>query len=79
MLFKRIFRGIKQMGIRNYDRAITYFLDAKVYNLKNGGRGLNWQNFTFIDKQFEVHKNIALEAVKVNQKIYTMVRRNHLI
>lgn len=67
---ENFFEGLKQMGIRNYDRAITYFLECKRLQPQNTVVAFELAKFHLYDKQFEVAQEYALEAVQGEPENY---------
>ncbi len=67
---ENFFEGLKQMGIRNYDRAITYFLECKRLQPDNTVVSFELAKFHLYDKQFEIAQEYAIEAVKGEPENY---------
>lgn len=67
---ENFFEGLKQMGIRNYDRAITYFLECKRLQPKNTVVTFELAKFHLYDKQFILAQEYALEALNGEPENY---------
>ncbi|MGO4919881.1 tetratricopeptide repeat protein [Maribacter spongiicola] len=67
---ENFFEGLKQMGIRNYDRAITYFLECKRLQPQNTVVSFELAKFHLYDKQFVVAQEYAIEALNGEPENY---------
>ncbi|MEP2239612.1 MAG: hypothetical protein ABJI22_14690 [Maribacter sp.] len=67
---ENFFEGLKQMGIRNYDRAITYFLECKRLQPQNTVVSFELAKFHLYDKQFILAQDYALEALNGEPENY---------
>ncbi|MDF4201531.1 hypothetical protein PXD56_01105 [Maribacter sp. SA7] len=67
---ENFFEGLKQMGIRNYDRAITYFLECKRLQPQNTVVSFELAKFHLYDKQFIVAQDYAIEALNGEPENY---------
>ncbi|WP_424004135.1 tetratricopeptide repeat protein [Maribacter sp. IgM3_T14_3] len=67
---ENFFEGLKQMGIRNYDRAITYFLECKRLQPQNTVVSFELAKFHLYDKQFVVAQEYAVEALNGEPENY---------
>ena len=67
---ENFFEGLKQMGIRNYDRAITYFLECKRLQPQNTVVSFELAKFHLYDKQFIRAQEYALEALNGEPENY---------
>lgn len=67
---ENFFEGLKQMGIRNYDRAITYFLECKRLQPQNTVVTFELAKFHLYDKQFILAQEYALEALNGEPENY---------
>ena len=67
---ENFFEGLKQMGIRNYDRAIIYFLECKRLQPQNTVVSFELAKFHLYDKQLILAQDYALEALKGEPENY---------
>ena len=67
---ENFFEGLKQKGIRNYDRAITYFLECKKLQPQNTVVSFELAKFHLYDKQLIVAQEYALEALNGEPENY---------
>jgi tetratricopeptide (TPR) repeat protein len=67
---ENFFEGLKQKGIRNYDRAITYFLECKRLQPQNTVVSFELAKFHLYDKQLILAQEYALEAVNGEPENY---------
>ncbi|MDO6471013.1 lipopolysaccharide assembly protein LapB [Maribacter sp. 1_MG-2023] len=67
---ENFFEGLKQMGIRNYDRAITYFLECKRLQPQNTVVTFELAKFHLYDKQYILAQEYALEALNGEPENY---------
>jgi tetratricopeptide (TPR) repeat protein len=67
---ENFFEGLKQKGIRNYDRAITYFLECKRLQPQNTVVSFELAKFHLYDKQLALAQEYALEAVNGEPENY---------
>jgi tetratricopeptide (TPR) repeat protein len=67
---ENFFEGLKQKGIRNYDRAITYFLECKRLQPNNTVVTFELAKFHLYDKQFIHAQEYALEALNGEPENY---------
>ncbi|WP_133685874.1 tetratricopeptide repeat protein [Maribacter spongiicola] len=67
---ENFFEGLKQKGIRNYDRAITYFLECKRLQPQNTVVTFELAKFHLYDKQFILAQEYALEALNGEPENY---------
>jgi tetratricopeptide (TPR) repeat protein len=67
---ENFFEGLKQKGIRNYDRAITYFLECKRLQPQNTVVSFELAKFHLYDKQLILAQEYALEAVNREPENY---------
>ncbi|SIQ05594.1 tetratricopeptide repeat protein [Maribacter ulvicola] len=67
---ENFFEGLKQKGIRNYDRAITYFLECKRLQPKNTVVSFELAKFHLYDKQLVLAQEYALEALNGEPENY---------
>ncbi|WP_291961017.1 tetratricopeptide repeat protein [Maribacter sp.] len=67
---ENFFEGLKQMGIRNYDRAITYFLECKRLQPQNTVVSFELAKFHLYDKQLILAQEYALEALNGEPENY---------
>tara|TARA_R110000744_G_C19228701_1_gene547926 strand:- start:2 stop:943 length:942 start_codon:yes stop_codon:yes gene_type:complete len=67
---ENFFEGLKQKGIRNYDRAITYFLECKRLQPQNTVVSFELAKFHLYDDQLDLAQEYALEAVNGEPENY---------
>ena len=67
---ENFFEGLKQKGIRNYDRAITYFLECKKLQPQNTVVSFELAKFHLYDKQLVIAQEYALEALNGEPENY---------
>lgn len=67
---ENFFEGLKQKGIRNYDRAITYFLECKRLQPKNTVVAFELAKFHLYDKQLSTAQEYAVEAINGEPENY---------
>jgi len=67
---ENFFEGLKQKGIRNYDRAITYFLECKRLQPQNTVVSFELAKFHLYEKDFMLAQEYALEAVNGEPENY---------
>ncbi|WP_116771647.1 tetratricopeptide repeat protein [Maribacter litoralis] len=67
---ENFFEGLKQKGIRNYDRAITYFLECKRLQPQNTVVSFELAKFHLYDKQLTNAQEYALEAINGEPENY---------
>ncbi|PHN94895.1 hypothetical protein CSC80_06015 [Maribacter sp. 6B07] len=60
---ENFFEGLKQKGIRNYDRAITYFLECKRLQPQNTVVSFELAKFHLYEKQYINAQEYAVEAL----------------
>lgn len=67
---ENFFEGLKQKGIRNYDRAINYFLECKRLQPQNTVVSFELAKFHLYDNQLSLAQEYALEAVNGEPENY---------
>lgn len=67
---ENFFEGLKQKGIQNYDRAITYFLECKRLQPENKVVAFELAKSYLLDKDLVLAQEYALEAVNGNPENY---------
>lgn len=67
---ENFFEGLKQKGIQNYDRAITYFLECKRLQPENKVVAFELAKSHLLDKEPILAQEYALEAVNGNPENY---------
>lgn len=67
---ENFFEGLKQKGIQNYDRAITYFLECKRLQPENKVVAFELAKSHLLDKELILAQEYALEAVNGNPENY---------
>ncbi|APQ17404.1 hypothetical protein [Maribacter hydrothermalis] len=67
---ENFFEGLKQKGIRNYDRAISHFLECKRLQPGNTVVSFELAKFHLYDKQFILAQEYALEALNGEPENY---------
>lgn len=64
------FEGLKQKGIQNYDRAITYFMECKRLEPENMVVAFELAKSHLLEKELQLAEEYALEALKGNPENY---------
>lgn len=64
------FEGLKQKGIQNYDRAITYFMECKRLEPENMVVSFELAKSHLLEKELQLAEEYALEALKGNPENY---------
>ena len=67
---ENFFEGLKQKGIRNYDRAITRFLECKRLQPKNTVVSFELAKFHLYENKLMLAQDYALEALKAEPENY---------
>jgi tetratricopeptide (TPR) repeat protein len=67
---ENFFEGLKQKGIQNYDRAITYFLECKRLEPENMAVAFELAKSHLLDKQLLLAQEYAIEAVNGTPENY---------
>lgn len=67
---ENFFEGLKQKGIRNYDRAINYFLECKRLQPQNTVVSFELAKFHLYDNQLSLAQEYALEAINGEPENY---------
>ncbi|WP_405384920.1 tetratricopeptide repeat protein [Maribacter sp. LLG6340-A2] len=67
---ENFFEGLKQKGIRNYDRAITYFLECKRMQPNNTVVSYELAKFHLYENQYLLAQEYAIEALKGEPENY---------
>lgn len=67
---ENFFEGLKQKGIQNYDRAITFFLECKRLQPENNVVAFELAKSNLSEKEFILAQEYALEAVNGDPENY---------
>lgn len=67
---ENFFEGLKQKGIQNYDRAITYFMECKRLEPENKVVAFELAKSHLLEKELLLAEEYALEALKGNPENY---------
>lgn len=67
---ENFFEGLKQKGIQNYDRAITYFMECKRLEPENKVVAFELAKSHLLEKELQLAEEYALEALKGDPENY---------